>query len=191
MGAAWHAVDFREIAAFFRPIALLVRQTPPTVRGVMNMYQKGGIQLVTAMDSYHPASGPAQHRTSIIREFQSRPPASAKEAAARIEQWTGIKRSPQRVRIFMRTIGITFRKTAVLPVKADLEKQEEFKKNIWSLKSRGPKRASRCCCSWTESILFKQRFSGTYGVSLESSFAVLRDENVGMFREPATRSADN
>jgi transposase len=115
---------------FAPEIALLVRQTPPTVRGVMNMYQKGGIQLVTAMDSYHPASDPAQHRTSIIREFQSRPPASAKEAAARIEHLTGVKRSPQRVRIFMRTIGMTFRKTAVIPAKADLEKQEEFKKHI-------------------------------------------------------------
>ncbi|MDR1959313.1 MAG: helix-turn-helix domain-containing protein, partial [Planctomycetaceae bacterium] len=46
---------------FAPEIALLVRQTPPTVRGVIHMYQKGGIQLVTAMDSYHPASGPAQH----------------------------------------------------------------------------------------------------------------------------------
>jgi hypothetical protein len=79
---------------FAPEIALLVRQPPPTVRGVMNMYQKGGIQLVTAMDSYHPASDPAQHRSSIISKFQSHPPASAKEAAARIEQWTGVKRSP-------------------------------------------------------------------------------------------------
>jgi transposase len=96
----------------------------------MNMYQKGGIQLVTAMDSYHPASDSAQHRNSIISEFQSRPSASAKEAAARIEQWTGVKRSPQRVRVFMGTIGRTFRKTAILPSKADREKQEEFKKHI-------------------------------------------------------------
>ncbi|MDR1960239.1 MAG: hypothetical protein LBQ54_14560 [Planctomycetaceae bacterium] len=47
-----------------------------------------------------------------------------------MEQWTGVKRSPQRVRIFMRTIGMTFRKTAVLPAKANLEKQEEFKKTF-------------------------------------------------------------
>ncbi|MDR1958830.1 MAG: hypothetical protein LBQ54_07290, partial [Planctomycetaceae bacterium] len=84
-----HACD-----KFAPEIALLVRQTPPTVRGVMNMYQKGGIQLVTAMDSYHPASDPAQHRNSIITEFQSCSPASAKEAAARIEHLTGVKRSP-------------------------------------------------------------------------------------------------
>jgi hypothetical protein len=62
--------------------------------------------------------------------YQRIPIASAKEAAARIEQWTGVKRSPQRVRIFMRTIGMKFRKTAVLPAKADLGKQEEFKKTF-------------------------------------------------------------
>jgi hypothetical protein len=69
------------------------------------------------LDLYHPVSDPAQHRNSIINEFQSRPPASAKEAAARIEQLTSVKRSPQRVRIFMRTIGMTFRKTAAIPWK--------------------------------------------------------------------------
>jgi transposase len=82
------------------------------------------------MDSYHPVSDPAQHRNSIISEVQSLPPASDKEAAARIEQLTGVKRSPQRVRIFMRTIGMTFRKTAAIPAKADWEKQEEFKKTF-------------------------------------------------------------
>jgi hypothetical protein len=66
----------------------------------MNMYQKGGIQLVPAMDSYHPASDLAQHRNSIISEFQSRPPASAKEAAAlpaNVARWPPAFRSKARV----------------------------------------------------------------------------------------------
>jgi hypothetical protein len=97
---------------FAPEIALLIRQTPHGSR--CDEHVPKGRQLVTAMDSYHPASDPAQHRSSIISEFQSRPPASAKEAA-RIEH----KRSPQHVRIFMRTIGMKFRKTAVLPAKTD------------------------------------------------------------------------
>ncbi|MDR1959219.1 MAG: hypothetical protein LBQ54_09295 [Planctomycetaceae bacterium] len=75
-------------------IALLVRQTPPTVRGMINMYQKGGIQLVTAMDAYHPASDPAQHRNFIISEFQSRPPrkrAVSLPATASLEIWKNIR----------------------------------------------------------------------------------------------------
>jgi hypothetical protein len=34
----------------------------------------------------------------------------------------------------MKSIGLKFRKTAAIPAKADLEKQEEFKKKRWSLK---------------------------------------------------------
>jgi transposase len=115
-------------------IAELVRQTAVTVRKVINMYKKGGIELVTTIDSYHPTSDLEKHRTSLIEEFTERPPASAKEAAARIEKLTGIKRSPQRVRIFMANLGMKFRKTAAIPAKADLEVQDEFKKKFWSLK---------------------------------------------------------
>lgn len=113
---------------FAPEIASLVEQHPRTVRDVIKMYKTGGIELVTTIDSNHPTSELEKHRASIVAEFKSRPPATAKEAAARIEKLTGIKRSEQRVRIFMNTIGMKFRKTAAIPAKVDLEKQEEFKK---------------------------------------------------------------
>jgi transposase len=119
---------------FAPEIATLVNQNPHTVRDVINMYKKGGFDLVTTIDSNHPKSELEKHKTSIIEEFTLRPPATAKEAAARIEKLTGVKRIPNRVRIFMTKIGMKFRKTAAIPAKADLEKQEEFKKKCWSLK---------------------------------------------------------
>lgn len=119
---------------FAPEIATLVKQNPHTVRDVITMYRKGGVAAVTAMDSNHPVSDLEKYKTSIIEEFKARPPASGKEAAARIEKMTGVKRSPQRVRIFMEKIGMKFRKAAAIPAKADLEKQEEFKKKCWSLK---------------------------------------------------------
>jgi transposase len=119
---------------FAPEIALLVQQNPATVRDVINMYKKGGIELLTTIDSNHPTSDLEKYRTSIIEEFTLRPPATTKEAAARIEKLTGIKRSPERVRIFMANMGMKFRKTAAIPAKANLEKQEEFKKKCWSLK---------------------------------------------------------
>ena len=115
---------------FATEIAALVQQTPSTVRGVLKKFQKGGIKLVTTIDSNHPTSDLEKHRASIIEELTLRPPATAKEAAARIEKLTGIKRIPNRVRMFMTKIGMKFRKTAAIPAKADLEKQEEFKKNV-------------------------------------------------------------
>ena len=119
---------------FVPEIATIVQLNPYTVRNVIKMYKKEGIKLVTTIDSNHPKSDLDKHQTSIIEEFTLRPPATAKEAAARIEKLTGVKRSPGRVRIFMTAIGMKFRKTASIPAKADLEKQDEFKKKCWSLK---------------------------------------------------------
>jgi transposase len=117
---------------FAPEIARLVQQNPATVREVINKFKKGGIELVTTIDSHHPTSELDKHKTSIINEFTLRPPASAKEASFRIEKLTGHKRSPERVRVFMNNIGMKFRKTAAIPAKADLEKQDEFKKKRWS-----------------------------------------------------------
>lgn len=120
---------------FAPEIAMLVGQHLRTVRDVIKMYKNGGVESVTFIDSNHPTSELETHRVSIVTEFQSRPPATAKEAASRIEKLTGVKRSEQRVRIFMRNLGMTFCKTAAIPAKADLEKQDApflkySKKNI-------------------------------------------------------------
>jgi len=109
---------------FAPEIALLVQQNPATVREVINKFKKGGLKLITTIESNHPTSELEKHKTSIIEEFTLRPPSSAKEAAARIEKLTGVKRSVGRVREFMKSIGMKFRKTAAIPAKADLEKQE-------------------------------------------------------------------
>jgi transposase len=109
---------------FAPEIALLVQQNPVTIREVINKFKKGGIKLITTIESNHPTSELEKHKTSIIDDFTLRPPASAKEAAARIEKLTGVKRSVGRVREFMKSIGMKFRKTAAIPAKADLEKHE-------------------------------------------------------------------
>jgi transposase len=115
-------------------IALLVQRDPRTVRTVLKKFQKGGIELVTTIESHHPTSDLEQHRVSLIEEFTLRPPASAKEAAFRIKKLTELERSPERVRVFLKSIGMKFRKVGAIPAKADLGKQEEFKKKCWNLK---------------------------------------------------------
>jgi len=119
---------------FAPEIALLVQQNPVTIREVINKFKQGGIELVTKIESNHPASELEKHKTSLIEEFTLRPPASGKEAAARCKKLTGVERSPERMRVFMGKIGMKFRKTSAIPAKADLDKQEEFKKKCWSRK---------------------------------------------------------
>ena len=70
------------------------------------------------------------HKQSIEQEFRERPPASIKEAAERIFKLTGIRRSDTRVEVFVKRLGMSFRKSGGVPAKANLEEQEEFlKKN--------------------------------------------------------------
>jgi transposase len=176
---------------FAPEIAIIVQQNGDTVRQVIKNFQKGGIALVTAIDSNHPKNDLEKHRTSIIEEFTQRPPVSAREAAARIEKLTGIKRSEQRVRVFMNNIGMKFRKVAAIPAKADLEAQEDFKKTFWSLKYRGQRPVSRCCCSWMRRTLCKRHSWVACGVLRGFSFAVRRVASDGTCLVPSMRSRVN
>ena len=45
-----------------------------------------------------------------------------------IEEITGIKRSEPQVRQFLKSMGMECRKVGMIPAKADVEKQEKFKK---------------------------------------------------------------
>ena len=90
---------------FAPEIARLVQQNPVTVREVINKFKQGGIELVTKIESNHPTSELEKHKTSLIEEFTLRPPASANEAAARCKKLTGVERSPERMRVFMKKMG--------------------------------------------------------------------------------------
>lgn len=62
--------------------------------------------------------------------MRKNPPASINQASSRIEELTGIKRSPTQVRVFLKKIGMKCRKVGVIPSKADPDVQEAFKKKI-------------------------------------------------------------
>ena len=99
-----------------------------TLLGYLREYQEGGVERLKEIRFHSPTTELEQHRTTLEAYFQEHPPASVKEASAKIEELTGIKRSPGRVRIFMRKIGMKLRKVGMLPAKADIEAQEKFVK---------------------------------------------------------------
>ncbi|MCD6455892.1 MAG: winged helix-turn-helix domain-containing protein [Methanophagales archaeon] len=70
----------------------------------------------------------SKHRTTIEEYFREHPPANVKEAMAKVEELTGIKRSENRVRAFLKSIGMAPRKVGTIPAKADPEEQESFLK---------------------------------------------------------------
>jgi transposase len=110
-------------------IARLAGITENTVRAYLHEYQEGGLEALMTVSFHHPTSELAAHQSTIEEYFREHPPATSKEAAARIEELTGIRRSPTQVRAFLRSIGMRFRKVASIPAKVDPEVQEEFKNN--------------------------------------------------------------
>jgi transposase len=78
------------------------------------------------LNYYRPQSELSQHTTTIKAYFREHPPASVKEAMAKIEELTGIKRSENRVREYLKSIGMKPRKVGTIPAKADPDEQERF-----------------------------------------------------------------
>ena len=90
-------------------------------------YIDGGVEKLKEVNFYKPQSDMLEHRASIEGYFQKHPPATAKEAMAKIEDLTGMKRRETQIRKFLSKIGCL--KVGMLPSKADADKQDEFKKN--------------------------------------------------------------
>ena len=66
------------------------------------------------------------HSESILSSFQLQPPMTAAAAAERIKEMTGIIRSEQQVRVFMKRHGLKFIKCGHIPAKADNAKQHHW-----------------------------------------------------------------
>ena len=99
----------------------------PTLCTYLKDYQEGGIEKLKAVNFYRPTSELAVHASTLEGYFREHPPASIKEAAAKIEELTGIKRSETQVRHFLTSLGMKPRKVGMIPAKADPERQEQFK----------------------------------------------------------------
>jgi len=91
-------------------------------------YQEGGIEKLKELNFRKPESELDKHTKTIEEYFEKHPPASIKEAMAKIEDLTGIKRGETQIRNFLKKIGLEYRKVGMLPSKADADKQEKFKK---------------------------------------------------------------
>lgn len=110
-------------------IARIVDITENTVRSHLNDFVDGGVEALKKVSFYRPKSALDDHKDILETHFRQHPVASVAEARAEIVKLTGIERGPTQVREFMHRIGMKFRKVAAVPAKADLEVQEQFKKN--------------------------------------------------------------
>jgi transposase len=83
-------------------IGKLVGVCQDTLREYFCQYQRDGIEALKAISFYRPKSNLVAHKGTIEEEFRNNPPATIKEAASRIEEITGIRRSENRVAVFLK-----------------------------------------------------------------------------------------
>lgn len=100
-----------------------------SVRHWLQVYQAGGFESLCQINYGTNKSELENHTDSILKSFTERPPMSACEAKSRIEELTGISRSPSQVRTFMKRHGLHYIKTGHIPAKADSEKQQQWVKS--------------------------------------------------------------
>jgi transposase len=109
-------------------IAAILQVSEPTLLSYLRDYAEGGIERLKVLNFYQPQSELAAHQAQIETYFREHPPKSLGQAAHKIEELTGIKRSHEQVRQFLHRIGMRCRRVGVIPAKADPEVQDEFKK---------------------------------------------------------------
>jgi transposase len=97
-----------------------------TLRQYLRVFQTGGLKQSMELNFYAPTSELEYHRFQLAAYFREHPPATLNEAAAKILELTGIKRSPSAVGRFLNSLGMAPRRVGTIPSKADPEAQEHF-----------------------------------------------------------------
>jgi transposase len=83
-------------------IGEILEITQNTLRSYFETYKEGGIE---ALKSFYPRTKTGEldsHTTTLVEEFKKNPPLTLKEAADRIEQLTGVKRSTTAVSKYLK-----------------------------------------------------------------------------------------
>jgi len=99
-----------------------------TLRDYLRQYRDGGIEALKQIEFYQPKSEMENYRDNLETYFKEHPPISIPQAVAKIEQLTGLKRSPTQVSTFLKKLGLKRLKTYAVPAKMDAQAQETFKK---------------------------------------------------------------
>jgi transposase len=81
-----------------------------TMREYLREYAEGGMTALKEVRFYRAKSELESHKRSIEEEFRRNPAASIKEATDTIEKLTGIRRSENRVRIFLKKTDLNVSK---------------------------------------------------------------------------------
>ena len=89
-------------------------------------YKTKGFEALLINNYGSTKSNLESYAHSIFTSFKNQPPMTASQAAERIKEMTGISRSEQQVRAFMKRHELKFIKCGHVPAKADNDKQHQW-----------------------------------------------------------------
>ena len=93
-----------------KEICRLVAISHNTLCSYLKTFNSGGVEKLKEINFYTPKSELEEHTEKLTAYFRRHPPASIKEAMAKIEELTGIKRSESSIGKFMTSLGLRPRK---------------------------------------------------------------------------------
>ena len=102
-----------------------------TLLSYFKEYIEGGLEKLQSLNFYCPQSDLQEFSGDILKYFEKNPPSSISEAAAKIEELTGVKRGETQVRKFLKDKGFRFRTVGRVPAKALTEEKKTSKENFW------------------------------------------------------------
>ncbi|MCB0847523.1 MAG: IS630 family transposase [Bacteroidetes bacterium] len=97
-----------------------------SVSNYLRLYQSDGLAGILHLGYQGPVSELKQYESSIKTDLDQSPVQTIKEAAARIEKISGLKRSPTQIRVFLKQMGFKPYKLGHIPGKADPQEQQAF-----------------------------------------------------------------
>lgn len=118
-------------------IADLLRISEPTLVSYFRAFEAGGIHRLKELNFRRPESDLNQHQSTLEAYFNEHPPKTLVQAVAKIKELTGIERSREQVRQFLKSMGMRCRRVGVIPAKADPDVQDDFLKKTHPSFRRG------------------------------------------------------
>jgi transposase len=109
-------------------VCRLTDVSPNTYRAYLRDFQQAGIDGLKRFECAGTVSDLDAHADTIIESLVERPVRTLAHARNRIIELTGIERSNEQVRQFLRRNGFKPLKVGSMPAKADTEAQADFKK---------------------------------------------------------------
>lgn len=87
-------------------IARLARVSLNTLRNYLREYARGDIARLKELRAHRPQSKLVSHLPTLGVYFREHPPTNVREAMAKVEELTGIKRRPTQTRWLLKTLGL-------------------------------------------------------------------------------------